>query len=80
MQVISAVMGDLREYREAAFLDVKGAFDGVWWPSVTESLKAENLSSAWIDMVKSYFEDKRLAFRMGQNWGRIFGTWQSTDY
>lgn len=55
-------MEDLRNQtkkdRAAAFFDIKGAFDGVLWPPVIESLKAKNASNELIDIMKSYLEDR----------------------
>jgi hypothetical protein len=39
-------------------LDVKGAFDAVWWPSILNGLKEYNCSKNLYNLSKSYFSDR----------------------
>lgn len=59
-QAISADVNNLgdstKRYRAAAFLDIKEAFDGVWWQAVVVSLKAKNEPGSLIKIMRSYLD------------------------
>lgn len=63
-QAISADVNNLgdstKRYRAAAFLDIKEAFDGVWWRAVVVSLKAKNEPGSLINIMNSYLDDRKM--------------------
>lgn len=94
IQAIRAVVDDLRDptkrYRVATFLmDIKRAFDRVWWPDVMAILKAKNVPGSLIKTVISYLNDRRVKLKIGrqvcinktltraQSWNRIYGSYSS---
>lgn len=50
----------------AVFLDIAGAFDGVWWPAVINRLIDINLPSYLIKIMKSYLYERKQIIRHEQ--------------
>jgi len=58
----------VKEYIEEGFrqghitilvsLEVKGAFDAAWWPSILHTLKVSNCPKNLYNLARSYFSDK----------------------
>lgn len=55
-------MVTLSEYKVTAALlfDISGAFDNVWWPLVLKALKDRECPKNIFEVLKSYFEDRRV--------------------
>lgn len=45
--------------------DIAGAFDNVWWPSVLESLKARDCPRNVFEVIKNYFDNRRVKISIG---------------
>lgn len=52
-------------YRVAAFLDIKGAFDNVFWPTIMESVKDKSVLTNLIKIIKSYLADTNTTYNLG---------------
>lgn len=53
------------KYTAAIFLDIKGAFNNVWWPSILYSLRRKNVPRDVYDIIKDYFRDRKVTYRVG---------------
>lgn len=47
-----------RKYVVALFIDIEGAFDNLWWPTIVARLIKANCSTKLMDIVKSYFNNR----------------------
>lgn len=54
------VDGCTDKYAIAIFLDIKGAFDNVWWPSVLHELKLKNCPKNIFNLVKDYLHSRKV--------------------
>lgn len=48
------------KYVVALFIDIVGAFDNLWWPIIINRLVRAGCSGKLVDIVKSYFKDRRV--------------------
>lgn len=53
------------KYTIAIFLDIKGAFDNVWWTSVLYELKKKNCSRNIYNILKDYLNNRKVIMRTG---------------
>lgn len=52
--------------RWGLFLDISGAFDSMWWPSVLYQLTRRGITKEEYKLMKSYFKDRLVKFAHGQ--------------
>ena len=45
--------------------DIPGAFDNVWWPLVFKSLRERGCPRNVFDLLKSYFDNRRVVLEIG---------------
>lgn len=55
-----------QKYIIGLFLDIKGAFDGVWWPAVIEKLERLKVSRQVMGAIKSYLGERYMSLKAGQ--------------
>ena len=55
------------KYVLAIFLDIKGAFDNVWWPSVLYELKRKRCPKNIYKLIKDYLSERKVLIRDGVN-------------
>lgn len=55
------------KYVVGLFIDIKGAFDGVWWPGVIEKLVRLQLSKNIVSIIRSYLSDRQVALEAGSS-------------
>lgn len=53
-------------YTIAIFIDIKGAFDSLWWPEVFHNLNRIGISKPIFNVLKSYLSDRILQFSYDQ--------------
>jgi hypothetical protein len=61
----NAIKGSTRKYVLTIFIDVKGAFDNVWWPSLIRNLRLRNTPHELITLIKSYLTNRKVTFTQG---------------
>jgi hypothetical protein len=47
------------------FVDVRGAFDNVWWPALIRNLRNRGIPHEMLVMLKSYLTDREVEFTQG---------------
>jgi ribonuclease HI len=48
-------------------LDIRGAFDNAWHPMIMENLRSKNCPKNVFEIVKSYLNDRKLIFKIGDH-------------
>ncbi|GIX89956.1 RNA-directed DNA polymerase from mobile element jockey [Caerostris extrusa] len=48
-------------------IDIKGAFDSIWWPSILNTLRQDNTPSTYIILLRDYLNNRNVEFNYGQN-------------
>lgn len=54
-----------RKYNMVLFLDIKGAFDRVWWPAIKHSLIRKGIPSYLYRLVCSYLDERTVGLHVG---------------
>jgi hypothetical protein len=62
-KVNSYIVNSDTKYVTGIFIDIKGAFDAVWWPAVVQELKYLQVPKNLISIIKSYFVDRTVNYR-----------------
>lgn len=52
------------KYTAAAFIVIKGAFDGIWWPTIFASLKSKNLPVQQIKLLRDYLQNRTVIYEL----------------
>jgi hypothetical protein len=47
------------------FVDIRGAFDNVWWPGLLSTLRDRHLPHEFLAIIKSYLTDRTVLFTQG---------------
>jgi hypothetical protein len=55
-----------RKYILTIFVDIRGAFDNVWWPGLFDTLRAKQLPHEILAIIKSYLTDRSVSFTQGK--------------
>lgn len=53
------------KYQLAVFLDIAGAFDSAWWPTIHERLRSLRCPRNLHSLIRSYLQDRGLSFSLG---------------
>lgn len=53
----------LTKYVLGIFIDVAGAFDNLWWPSIFRRLRLWGLAKNTYDALRRYFENRTVTIR-----------------
>jgi hypothetical protein len=61
----NAIKGSIRKYVMTIFIDVRGAFDNVWWPSLIRNLCLRNTPHELVTLIKSYLTNRKVTFTQG---------------
>lgn len=61
------VAGTTSKYCATIFVDIKGAFDNVWWPGIIFRLRQKNTPNHLVAIIKSYLEERKVIFCQGMN-------------
>lgn len=56
--LVSLVQDSPHKYVAALFVDIRGAFDNVWWPAVLDRLNGLNLPLNLMQTLRSYLENR----------------------
>lgn len=51
------------KYVATIFLDIKGAFNNLWWPAVIRACNLKKFPKNVIDLIESYLSDRKLLYR-----------------
>lgn len=56
-----------RKYMMVVFLDIKGPFDRVWWPTVKHSLIRKGIIPIYLyKLIESYLSERTVSFTVDQ--------------
>lgn len=47
-----------KKYVVAIFVDIKGAFDNIWWPGIIHRIVQAGCSDTLISVIKDYFNNR----------------------
>jgi hypothetical protein len=61
----NTVKGSNKKYVMTIFVDVRGAFDNVWWPALIRNLRNRGIPHEMLVMLKSYLTDREVEFTQG---------------
>jgi hypothetical protein len=61
----NTIRNTTRSYALTIFIDIKGAFDNVWWPGLIRNLRHRNMPQATLALVKSYLTDRDVILKQG---------------
>jgi hypothetical protein len=61
----NTVKGSNKKYVMTIFVDVRGAFDNVWWPALIRNLRNRGIPHEMLVMLKSYLTDRGVEFTQG---------------
>ena len=64
-RTITLMKNTTKKYALCIFFDIKGAFDNLTWHSVYERLEKAKVSSKLLNIVKSYFENRKMTIKFG---------------
>lgn len=53
------------KYIMTIFVDIKGAFDNVWWPGLIKNMRNKNLPQHIIALTKSYLTNRNVTITQG---------------
>lgn len=53
------------KYVASIFIDISGAFDNLWWPSLINALMDKNIPHNLIALIKNYLTNRKLDFSTG---------------
>ena len=60
-----------QKYAVILFVDIEGAFDNLWWPTVLTSIVEVNCSTQMLNFSKSYFRNRKaIIFSRTRNYSR----------
>jgi hypothetical protein len=62
-KVYNLIKNSDAKYVVGIFIDIKGAFDTVWWPAVIQELKVLQVPNNLIRIIKSYFKERTVYYR-----------------
>ncbi|KAH0813491.1 hypothetical protein GEV33_009299 [Tenebrio molitor] len=62
----AAVSDSPRKYVLTIFVDIRGAFDNVWWPGLFDTLRTKQLPHEILAIIKSYLTDRSVSFTQGK--------------
>ena len=54
-----------KKYALCIFFDIKGAFDNLTWRAVYQRLEKAKVSSKLLNIIKSYFENRKMTIKFG---------------
>lgn len=60
MHIRSAITKSEKKYIVALFVDIQGAFDNLWWPTIMARLAEANVSSNIMRIINSYFKNRKV--------------------
>jgi hypothetical protein len=60
-----AVSDSPRKYVLTIFVDIRGAFDNVWWPGLFDTLRIKQLPHEILAIIKNYLTDRAVSFTQG---------------
>ena len=55
VEMVNIVKGSSNKYALGVFLDVSGAFDNLWWPSIMRELKQMSCPATLFSLIYNYF-------------------------
>lgn len=58
-------MAEADRYLLGVFLDIRGAFDNLWWPSVLYQLGRRGVTIEEMALFRSFFENRQVVLRRG---------------
>lgn len=63
-----AIGGTEKKYVVAVFVDIEGAFDNLWWPTILDRVIAVNCSTKLFKIVSNYFKSRKacISTKMGK--------------
>ena len=64
-RTITLMKNTCKKYALCIFFDIRGAFDNLTWHSVYERLEKANISSKLLNIIKSYFENRKMTIKFG---------------
>lgn len=63
---IESLMSDLNDqdskYHVAIFIDIKGAFDNLWWPSLFSAMHQKGLPAKLVSLIRNYLQNRKIQF------------------
>lgn len=62
-RLVDEVDNTVEKYVGCIFLDIKGAFDGLWWPAVIRACNLKNIPKALIDLIGSYLNEREIVIK-----------------
>lgn len=65
--VMDFVQHPTSKYTVGLFLDIKGAFDGVWWPMVIDKLIRLEVSDSLVRIIRSYLNERKVTLSSGES-------------
>lgn len=60
--------GEKEEKVKGIFLDIKGAFDNVWWPAILAELKLRSCPQNLYVLIQDYLNDRERETSKSQKW------------
>lgn len=63
--VINSVQNNALKYSVGVFLDIKGAFNELWWPSILMKLRTLGVSKNMYEVIKSYLSERSASLIAG---------------
>jgi hypothetical protein len=61
----TAVTEGNRKYALSIFIDIRGAFDNVWWPGLFRVLRHKRIPYEFLALLKSYLSDRTVTLTQG---------------
>jgi hypothetical protein len=56
------IKGTTEKYAMTIFIDIRGAFDNVWWPGLLRNLRRREAPHELVVLIKSYLTDRKVLF------------------
>ncbi|KAI5750180.1 hypothetical protein M8J76_013460 [Diaphorina citri] len=63
MRLMKEIDASEEKYVGAIFLDIRGAFNNLWWPAVIRACNIKKFPKSLVDLISSYLSDRKLVFR-----------------
>lgn len=61
--LLEVIRTEPSKYTIVIFLDIKGAFDSVWWPAVFEELRKKKVPGNLTNLIRGYFHNRIVEFK-----------------